>query len=77
MIKFIYYIAVTCVRIVSNLYSNIKVSVLFRQAGRDLKFISLSMTGCFSVGALLLLVYIDMFHALLVSFVHVLSFTMH
>jgi hypothetical protein len=26
------------------------------QAGRDLKFISLSMSGCFSLGALLLLV---------------------
>lgn len=33
--------------------------LFFMQAGRDLKFISFSMSGCFSLGALALLVEIN------------------
>lgn len=33
--------------------------LFFMQAGRDLKFISFSMSGCFSLGALILLVEIN------------------
>lgn len=38
----------------TNFFSSIR--IFFFQAGRDLKFISLSMSGCFSLGGLLLLV---------------------